>query len=114
MFGERLRILREKKELTQQALADAIHSTQQKISNYEKGSVEPDYETLINIANFFETTTDYLLGRTNVLRPVNLDSTNRHTVLISNLPEAAFKELECYIEFLKYKYQNRNKKNFQN
>lgn len=111
MIGERIRMLREEKNLTQQDLAEAINSTQQKISNYEKGPIEPDYETLKSIADFFGTTTDYLLGRTNVFRPIYLDSTNGHTVLLSNLPEAANEDLEKYLEFLRFKYLNYNKMN---
>lgn len=111
MIGERIRILREAKNLTQQDLAKAINSTQQKISNYEKGPTEPDYETLKNIADFFGTTTDYLLGRTNVVRPINLDSPNGHTVLLSNFPETANEDLEKYLEFLRFKYLNYKKKN---
>lgn len=113
MLGERLKQLREEMELTQQQLADAIHLTQQKISNYEKDLVEPDCETLVKLADFFETTTDYILDRTHRLRPMNMDSFYRRD-LLSNLPDEAVNELDSYVDYLKYKYRNRRKKNSEN
>ncbi|AWI35697.1 putative Xre family transcriptional regulator [Bacillus safensis FO-36b] len=60
-LGARIRALREAKKLTQKALADKLKIPHQNLSNYERGFRNPDYETLIKIAEFFEVTTDYLL-----------------------------------------------------
>ncbi|PCK22749.1 transcriptional regulator [Bacillus pumilus] len=60
-LGERIRALREAEKLTQKALADKLKIPHQNLSNYERGFRNPDYETLIKIADFFEVTTDYLL-----------------------------------------------------
>ena len=48
--------------LSQKELADALSTTQRNVCNWETGKYEPDYKTLIKIAKFFDTTTDYLLG----------------------------------------------------
>lgn len=63
-FGERLKQLREEHSLTQQALAEQLQTVRSTINKYEKNTRKPEYETLIKIADLFNTTTDYLLGRT--------------------------------------------------
>ncbi|MBY8913257.1 helix-turn-helix domain-containing protein [Bacillus sp. YC2] len=60
-LGARIRGLREKTNLTQKALAEKLNIPHQNLSNYERGFRQPDYDTLIKIADFFEVTTDYLL-----------------------------------------------------
>lgn len=62
-FGELLSELRLDHKMTQQDLAGVLHVSVGTISNYEKGVHFPDIEKLINIADFFHVTTDYLLGR---------------------------------------------------
>ena len=54
--------LRVEMGLSQKELADALSTTQRNVCNWETGKYEPDYKTLIKIAKFFDTTTDYLLG----------------------------------------------------
>ncbi|CDQ41470.1 XRE family transcriptional regulator [Virgibacillus sp. CM-4] len=63
MLGKRMRHLRERENLSQLQLAKKLNIPNQSISNYERGFRNPDYETLNKIADFFEVTTDYLLGR---------------------------------------------------
>jgi len=57
-----LRALRLSKGLSQQQLADVIGTTQQSINKYENHSTEPDIDTLIRLADFFEITVDELVG----------------------------------------------------
>ena len=59
-----LRELRIQKGLTQAELSKALQVSASSIGMYEQGRREPDNETLGRIANFFNVTTDYLLGRT--------------------------------------------------
>ena len=63
-FGERLKKLRTDIGLKQSAVADALNISVQRISLYENGR-EPDYETLIKLAEYFGVLVDYLIGRTN-------------------------------------------------
>lgn len=62
-FGEVLAELRKDRSLTQKQLAEEIHVSTSTISNYEIGAHYPDIEKLIELANYFNVTTDYLLGR---------------------------------------------------
>lgn len=68
-FNERLRELREDSNLTQTALAKELYIDQRSLSFYEIGKYEPNLETLIRIAKFFNVSTDYLLGLTNETKP---------------------------------------------
>lgn len=61
-FKERLRELRIEKELSQTKLAEKLGVDFRTISNWENGVRKPDIDTLVEIANFFEVSTDYLLG----------------------------------------------------
>lgn len=63
-FGEILADLRQDRRLTQRFLAEVLHVSVGTISNYENGVHLPDLEKLVEIANYFDVTTDYLLGRT--------------------------------------------------
>lgn len=61
MFAENIRILRTKKEKSQQDIADYLQITRQAYSYYENGKRQPDYETLLKLAEYFGVTVDYLL-----------------------------------------------------
>lgn len=70
-FGERLALLRRKTGLSQYTLADKLGMSRGQLANYEQGQREPDFATVNQLAEFFDVTTDYLLGRTsnpNILR----------------------------------------------
>lgn len=64
MQCNRMRDLREDAELSQAELAAALDIAQTTYSGYERGFREPSLEMLCRIADFFHTSTDYLLGRT--------------------------------------------------
>ncbi|WP_432664163.1 helix-turn-helix transcriptional regulator [Wukongibacter baidiensis] len=64
ILGERLKDLREKFFLTQHDLGGIINIPQNTISNYEKGKSFPSLENLYLLADYFDTSIDYLVGRT--------------------------------------------------
>ncbi|MGE7546068.1 helix-turn-helix domain-containing protein [Sporosarcina newyorkensis] len=63
MLGPRIKKLRVAKKLTQKQLAEQIKVTHVSISGYENGNRYPDTDTLQRLADYFEVSTDYLLGR---------------------------------------------------
>jgi transcriptional regulator with XRE-family HTH domain len=66
ILAKRLKELREERDLTQETLAIELGLRgKSSIANYESGLRNPDYDTLIKIANYFGVTTDYLLGNSN-------------------------------------------------
>jgi HTH-type transcriptional regulator, competence development regulator len=63
MLGETIAKLRKEKGLSQYELADRLGFSRGKLSNYEQGSRQPDYDTLKKIADYFDVSIDHLLGR---------------------------------------------------
>ena len=61
-FGEKIRLLREEKELNQTELGDAVGMTQRKISYLECGRYEPSFDDLRALCRYFQVSADYLLG----------------------------------------------------
>lgn len=62
-FGEILEELRQDKNLSQKELGDVLHVTAGTISNYENDVHLPSSEKLVDLADFFDVTIDYLLRR---------------------------------------------------
>ena len=62
---QRIRDLREDADLYQRDLAKLLNCSQQTYSDYERGVVDIPTEVLIALADYYDTTTDYILGRTN-------------------------------------------------
>lgn len=55
--------LRKENNLTQKELAEKLYLTQNGYSSYENGRTEPNIETLCKIADFYNVSLDYLVGR---------------------------------------------------
>ena len=66
-----LKKLRKEKGLTQQFLAEKFGLSQQSIYKYEKNRAEPDIATLKELAEFFDTSVDYLVGASDIQEPYN-------------------------------------------
>ena len=64
MFSERLKELRKNTGYTQKEIAEHIGTSQPSYQNWEKGTRQPSRNTIQKIANFFNVSTDYLLGKT--------------------------------------------------
>lgn len=61
-FGEKIKLLREEKELNQTQLALAVSMTQRKISYLEHDKYEPSMEDIKALCRYFDVSADYLLG----------------------------------------------------
>lgn len=64
MCGPRISELRESNNLTQEELAKNVGITRASLSHYETSRREPDFDTLTKIADYFQVSLDYLMGRT--------------------------------------------------
>ncbi|WLR54318.1 helix-turn-helix transcriptional regulator [Mesobacillus subterraneus] len=91
-FPERLRKLRKDNRLTQEELGSKINVTKVSISGYENGNRTPDTDTLQKIADLFDVSTDYLLGRS--------DTTN--VSVAGEIIELTPEELKVFEEMKKY------------
>ena len=63
-FAERLQLLREKHQLSKQELSSILGMARMSYFRYEKGERMPTYEVLLQIANYFDVSVDYLMCRT--------------------------------------------------
>ena len=114
VFGERFKEERKRKGLTQEQLANKFFLNKSSISRYEKGNQTPEMPTLQKFADFFNVSTDYLLGRTDErnlsIEKSKLDesvttiSAHRINSDIDNLPDEAIEKINDYIEMIKLKY----------
>lgn len=86
-----LKILREANGLSQQKLAEVFDISQQSIYKYENSLAEPDIQTLIAMADYFDTSVDYLIG----------NSSNPQPFPITNADELTKKELEFISNYRK-------------
>lgn len=69
MIYENIRNLREDNDKKQRELAEYLHVSQNTYSQYENGILSLSPETLIKLAEFYNTSVDYLLGLTNEKKP---------------------------------------------
>lgn len=63
-FPERLKLLREERGVSQAAVSKQMGVSRYAVYSYEKGKTFPTADGLIALADYFDVTTDYLLGRT--------------------------------------------------
>ncbi len=68
LFNKRLREARMIRGLTQQKMADSIGVALRSYQCYETGTRSPSFDTLIRIADILECSTDYLLGRSDLMK----------------------------------------------
>lgn len=95
MFEIRLAELRKQKKISQYALARLTNLSRGQIANYEQGIRQPDFKTLVILADFFEISLDYLLGRTDIKYEA-IQTFN--TVLFGGLKEELTEEEAEYLK----------------
>lgn len=90
MLNEQIRELRNIRGISQIQLANKLGVTKQSVSNWENDNILPSIEMLVKIANFFEVSTDYLLG---------LDK--KRTLDIENLTEIQISHIQLIVDDLR-------------
>lgn len=71
-FKDRLKQLRNERNLTQKELAEYIGTTRATLASWETGRREPDMETLRKLSEYFNVSLDWLMGKTDIRDPHNL------------------------------------------
>jgi transcriptional regulator with XRE-family HTH domain len=105
MLGKRLKELRESRDLTQQELAKIINLSQQTIGHYEVGRAKPDVDTLNLLANFFGTTVDYLLSRTNIKDPIETIAAHHDS---EDWTKEELEDIEKFKEFVRSRRKSKS------
>ena len=109
-FAKRLKWQREDRHASKKFVAERIDIPYTTYCGYESGAREPNLEMLVRIADFYDVTLDYLLGR--VENPLSvkqiLEISSSDEELDELLTNEGRKELETYREFLRQKYDGKS------
>lgn len=101
LFGDRLKLLREEKKITQIELGNILSISNRVLAYYESNDRFPkDQQTLVNFANYFEVSLDWLLGRSDI-RSFKKDSSNVICIDVEGLSEDNLNKIKEYAAMLK-------------
>jgi transcriptional regulator with XRE-family HTH domain len=92
-LSERLKLLRKQRKLTQRELAIKLNTSPSRIALYETGDRNPDPEMINILADFFDVSADYLLGRVD-------DPKSHETNVLDELDTIEFHQLEDHLRAL--------------
>lgn len=107
----RIRELREEQGISLDKLGEIFHIQKSSLSRIETGKQEPKADLINALADYFDVSTDYLLGRTDEKRPNKERFQDVYTIAshmignIEQLSKEGLEELDNYIELLKLKYK---------
>lgn len=76
----RIKELRTERGITQADLAKILKISDRAVGYYENGDREPDYSTLLKIADYFDVSIDYLLGASDIKKPNESKNTDKEFV----------------------------------
>ncbi|WP_100373109.1 helix-turn-helix domain-containing protein [Bacillus sp. FJAT-45037] len=112
MLHERLKKLRNELKLTQTQLAEKLDITRGTYAHYEIGKRQPDYETLQKIADFFEVSVDYLLGRTDTPIHIEQESPDENLFFFDeeNVTEEELEKLKEHLKYIRWLADQENGK----
>lgn len=105
-LGETLRNLIEQQGITQKELARKLAITPSALGNYVQNAREPDYHTLVRIADYFQVSTDYLLGYHTPERKLS----HKEELLLQVFRSLTDDQKEIYLEQGKIFIKQNNKK----
>ncbi len=98
-FKDRFKMLRKELDFSQIEIAKKLSINRTNISHYEQGRTIPDADTLSKIADIFNVSVDYLLGRTNVREQDNTIAAHHD----GDWTESELEEIESFKAFLRSK-----------
>jgi transcriptional regulator with XRE-family HTH domain len=96
MFNDILRKTRENAGYSQKQVADLLNIPDTTYRNYENTSREPDFNTLLKIAEIFNVSVDYLLGKTNIRNYAN----SNDSIDVGNLSPTGKEKAKDYVAML--------------
>lgn len=106
-IGEKIKKLREEKQKTQLDVSKALGVTYQTIYKYEKGIAVPPADALVKLAEYFNVTTDYLLGRTDTYNPseekLTIAASMKNGLDISDMTDEEKKFINDFINMVRDK-----------
>lgn len=107
-FGDRLKQLREEKNIKQSELADIFNISSSTIGMYEQNRRTPDFKLLNKFADFFDVSVDYLLCRTDIRNFEENTIAAHMDDRTKTLSEEQRKRLDDFIDFLIFEEMKKN------
>lgn len=109
VLPERLKTIRQDRGLTQREVAKKMHISPSSIALYETGDRNPDPLMLKRLADFFDCSVDWLLGRVDLkdlqgYKKTEILAAHRRDDPLSKLPEEALCSLKEFQDFIMKKY----------
>ncbi|GGE16359.1 transcriptional regulator [Marinithermofilum abyssi] len=104
IFATRLRELRQQHGLRQSDVAKKLGITESAYGYYEQGRREPPYKSLQQLADLFDVSVDYLLGRTDIPSRIETEAAHRSDDPMADWPKEAREDVENFKEFIRKKY----------
>lgn len=117
--GDRLKALRNKRDLLQQDVADELGMTKATLSRFETGARQPDANMLVRLANYFNCSVDYLLGRIDdpdVTLEEYINKRSKEEDIIGlhfsndELKNLSKEKIDSIIDFVNYQIESEKKK----
>ncbi|UAK17597.1 helix-turn-helix domain-containing protein [Sporolactobacillus terrae] len=108
-LGDRLKELRESKRLSQKEAASRFGITNFQLSRYETGKANPDPDLIAKFAEYYEVTSDYLLGLSDIKNPEKR-SESRFFFDLDDATEEDLEDLEQVYKMLQRRKQKRQNK----
>lgn len=97
-----LKNIRKEKGLQQKDLANLLNKTIACISSWETGKTEPNIDDILQMANIFNVSTDYLIGRVDEYDiPINYQTSHIEDVLLKNFSQLDIDKKNQVIGFIK-------------
>lgn len=117
LFGERLRALRQRAGLTQQAVAEKLSIHRTAYTKYETSGVMPDPVGLVVLADLFGVSVDYLVGHDNVEEPqvaadgrVAMNLSLEEQQLVQMYRQLNLQEQQMLVQQVQKSFKNRKKR----
>ena len=104
MKGNRIKKLREEKNMKQVDLARVLSISSSAVGMYERDEREPNDEITLKLAEYFGVSTDYLLGKSDIRNPEELNKVqfaNAGGLDTKGLDEEDLEELQRQIDYIK-------------
>lgn len=105
----RIKQLREERGISQRALAIAIKANPKTVNFWERGASEPTAGFIIALANFFECSADYILGREDDMGNIIVDKglTMEEQAVVGLYRKLGKKQKDALMSFAAFLYSNR-------
>lgn len=104
MIGKRLKLLREEMGLKQIDIAEMLGVSRTTYTQYETEKSEPDLATVAKLAEIYNTSVDFILGKTDIRNPIETIAAHHEG---EEWTEEELEEIEAFKEFVKMRRKQR-------